>query len=517
MAEYSRLWDAVAGTPEYDDTDISELFRDMVKNGYIYETGTEFDVNATSPVSMNVQVTAGRAFIQGYWYKLDATKTLAITAADPANARIDRVVIEADITNRTVIVKMVDGTPAAIPSAPALTQTATKWQLSLAQIYVDAAVVTITDSDITEEKNDDDLCGYSIAPSQSTPTSVFDDTVYHLTGSDAGTTINHGNYPAVVSSPTKIYAIGGTTDTNQVSIFTPSTTSADGTWASGTDVTTGRYAGAAVFYDDGTQERIYYIGGWDGAITEENERYNVTDDNWTSLTNMPTPRYGLGAALLSGSIYCAGGAYSNKMEAYNIAGNSWTTKTNLPTTPINNIATSMTRCVTYGSLVYIAFTDTGSNKRFYSYNPTTDVYTALTAPAADVSSGLFVIDGYIYGLSANKIYRYSISGDSWETLNSATGINVSTTPMAGIYKNSFFQCTATTAATAWFTYIRDLSITVSKTGVAAFVNRNDSKYKLFNTVSLAGGDSIGIKVGQGLKLYVNDSTATASADIEVLL
>ena len=37
-------------------------------------------------------------------------------------------------------------------------------------------------------------------------------------------------------------------------------------------------------------------------------RYNLSQDSWTALPAMKTPRHGLGAALLNGKIYIVGGA-----------------------------------------------------------------------------------------------------------------------------------------------------------------------------------------------------------------
>lgn len=516
MAETSRFWDNIGGVPEYNDAKLSEFYRDIVRDGYVYKTGDEYNITATSPVTMTVNVASGTAFVHGYWHQLDATKNIAITAADGANPRIDRIVLEADIIGSTITVKVIDGTPGAVPVAPTLTQTATKWQLSLGQIYVDTAVVSITSSDITAEKNDDDLCGYSFAPSLATPKTVFDGIIYHLTGADAGTTVNHGAYSTVVSSPTKIYAIGGNTDTNQISIFTPSTTAANGTWASGTDMTTGRYASASCYYHDGTQGRIFVIGGsTGGAAVATNERYNITDNNWSTMASLATARYQCGATELGGYIYCMGGHSSNVMEVYNIAGNSWATKTPLPTIQKAGYTQTCT-CVGVGDLVYIAFTDNASVLRFYSYRLATDVYAVLTAPPLDIQS-MFAIDGYIYGLTGQTIYRYNITTGLWETLTTTSLLNVGISQYAGIYRNTFYKCYTSTGANGWYTYVRDLSITADKSGVAGFIARNDTKYKLFNTVSLAGGDSIAVKVGQGLKLYINDSAATATATLEILL
>ena len=59
------------------------------------------------------------------------------------------------------------------------------------------------------------------------------------------------------------------------------------------------------------------------------------ENSWTSLTPMPTPRAGIGVAVVDNKIYVIGGSYwSNYFginEMYDPATNTWTTKTSMPT------------------------------------------------------------------------------------------------------------------------------------------------------------------------------------------
>ena len=101
---------------------------------------------------MQIKLKTGSAWIYGHSYENTAERTIAVTAADPANPRIDRLVLEANFTTNIITAKMVDGTAAATPAAPALTQTAAIWQIPLAQVYVDAAVATIAVAKVTNER-----------------------------------------------------------------------------------------------------------------------------------------------------------------------------------------------------------------------------------------------------------------------------------------------------------------------------------------------------------------------------
>jgi hypothetical protein len=53
---------------------------------------------------------------------------------------------------------------------------------------------------------------------------------------------------------------------------------------------------------------IYCMGG-EGTdrVYGQNEGYDVAKDTWASYAPMPTPRHGLGAALVGDTIYVAGG------------------------------------------------------------------------------------------------------------------------------------------------------------------------------------------------------------------
>lgn len=100
---------------------------------------------AVSGTSSPVSIASGCAWVYGAWYQNDASTTLAIPT--PAtNPRIDRVVLQFGSVAQTVRIARVAGTEAASPTAPALTQTATTYQVSLAQVRITTGgVITVTD------------------------------------------------------------------------------------------------------------------------------------------------------------------------------------------------------------------------------------------------------------------------------------------------------------------------------------------------------------------------------------
>lgn len=118
-------------------------------------------VTANSPAGMSVRVAAGWAAIIGttqpnmgaYVAYNDATEVLTITAANPTNPRIDRIVATVrdayySGSNNDVIFQVIAGTPAGSPSAPATPANS----ISLATVLVGAGVTQINSGNITDTR-----------------------------------------------------------------------------------------------------------------------------------------------------------------------------------------------------------------------------------------------------------------------------------------------------------------------------------------------------------------------------
>lgn len=115
--------------------------------------------------NMSVDVDTGAALVYGKRYKSTATVNLAIAANASGNPRIDRVVavwnrqavgyagVTPNINPKTCRVAVLQGVPAGAPAAPALTQNpATVYMIPLAQVYVANGAVSITNANITSER-----------------------------------------------------------------------------------------------------------------------------------------------------------------------------------------------------------------------------------------------------------------------------------------------------------------------------------------------------------------------------
>ncbi len=159
MAQGSFIWDGNSGQGglgdcgPYSAANWAQVLKALMsgKTG-VSEVG-QLEVMETSPASKSVRIVTGRAVVRGKVYWLDADTTLTISDNTSGNPRIDRVVLEADWATQTIRLKVLEGTPAATPTAPSLTQVdGTLWQLPLAQIAVTNGFTSITSGNITDER-----------------------------------------------------------------------------------------------------------------------------------------------------------------------------------------------------------------------------------------------------------------------------------------------------------------------------------------------------------------------------
>jgi hypothetical protein len=134
------------------ETQYSELFKRLQNDGVAGDPTTNLLRVTGDSTGMNVKVAAGFAIVRGHIYQNTAQITLTITAA-ASQPRIDLVVLELDPTNNAILVKVVDGTPAATPAAPTLTQTNDAiYQLAIASVAVAANVTTISAANVTDSR-----------------------------------------------------------------------------------------------------------------------------------------------------------------------------------------------------------------------------------------------------------------------------------------------------------------------------------------------------------------------------
>ena len=156
--EHSRFFDSVNGDRVYPASSFSEFFASIIGTG-VQSLGTNLQALEV-PGTMKVEIQPGVAWINGYFYMVDADKLqLTIDGADPNDLRYDRIVLRWDLQNRELTMKVLKGIPDVNPVIPALTRTESIYEISLAKLEITAGKSYMEQSQITDERADVSLCG----------------------------------------------------------------------------------------------------------------------------------------------------------------------------------------------------------------------------------------------------------------------------------------------------------------------------------------------------------------------
>ncbi|WP_292485587.1 hypothetical protein [Methanohalobium sp.] len=165
MAQRSQIFESIDGDRIYPADQYSRQLQNLSDNGYINNLDNELVVTENTTPDLSVLVSTGGSWVEGRYYQLySSPKNLSISSNSTGDPRIDRIVVRLDNSNNQVTSEVLEGTAAADPSPPSLTRNDTVWELSLAQVYVASGTSEITNSDITDERDDQTLCGLSTHP-----------------------------------------------------------------------------------------------------------------------------------------------------------------------------------------------------------------------------------------------------------------------------------------------------------------------------------------------------------------
>lgn len=141
-----RPFDSGAGA-NVTESGYRDMERHKIRDGALAAEGLELLPFADS-TGRQVKVNTGKGFIRGHYFENNSTKTLAVTANSTGSTRIDRIVARLDAVNNRIELDVVAGTA----SAPALTQTATIWEISLGTVSVANGAGTLAASTVTDTR-----------------------------------------------------------------------------------------------------------------------------------------------------------------------------------------------------------------------------------------------------------------------------------------------------------------------------------------------------------------------------
>lgn len=143
----------------YSSADMARYFSSFVGNGVYAQPSTSLRVSAHN--GLQIRVAPGKGWINGYYYELtQEPKILTVLRGDSTWARIDRVVLRLNLTDRLIELKVIAGTPAAVPNAPDLVRDEATYDLGLATITVLSGSTVISNSQITDTRPNNSVCGW---------------------------------------------------------------------------------------------------------------------------------------------------------------------------------------------------------------------------------------------------------------------------------------------------------------------------------------------------------------------
>ena len=180
---------------------------------------------------------------------------------------------------------------------------------------------------------------------------------------------------------------------------------------------------------------IYITGGYSyntSVVADINYCYDPINDSLTTRTFLPISLYKHKAVEYNSKMYVMGGITTTTAQdvnyCYDPTTDSWSTKTTMPAARCGHtlVSTNGKLYLTGGS-TSTSYTST-AQKTHYSYDPTTDSWTTLTAMTAVRKRGHAIVVGdnihYIGGLSSSASqkthYIYSISTGTWSTGTATT-------------------------------------------------------------------------------------------------
>lgn len=128
---------------KYTSEEFLKLTCKLGDNGIVNSYGNKF---ACTSSGLTITMGTGMALIGGRFGYNESSKTFSLDAVSVGTSRIDRIVIAADIANRVFKQAVVKGIAASTPTTPALTQTATYFEIPIYKATVsNTSTVTLVD------------------------------------------------------------------------------------------------------------------------------------------------------------------------------------------------------------------------------------------------------------------------------------------------------------------------------------------------------------------------------------
>ena len=158
MAEISSFFNDLNGDREYDAEIFALYFKQFLSNG-LYHRNNVPALLVRKGAGTTTTMDPGSAYIEGYMYVNTELETFSHGLADNTNPRVDRIVLRLDrslnVRAINAVVKM--GVPAKNPLPPALERNDVVYEISLAQVRINAGVNEVYS--VVDERLDPNVAG----------------------------------------------------------------------------------------------------------------------------------------------------------------------------------------------------------------------------------------------------------------------------------------------------------------------------------------------------------------------
>lgn len=144
MADFNGLFTTTGtGYPQAEVAQMMASLSDGIVPNYENELATTLDSG------LDVETDTGFAWSRGFFFYRDAADTVTVDAATAGYNRLDRIVVEFDSGTGGGTIKVSKGTETTgTPTAPALVDTATVWEVHLAYVDITGSTInSVDDSD----------------------------------------------------------------------------------------------------------------------------------------------------------------------------------------------------------------------------------------------------------------------------------------------------------------------------------------------------------------------------------
>ena len=154
------FFNATDGKPSYNADDVNRYFEGLVSNGVYKQYESGFNVTAGGD-DMSVYVLRGKASVQYHYVISDAVETLEINPSHVTYNRYTLIVLRYNATFKTITLAAKDGELAEYPEYPELTRDNEVYEIALAAVYVPSGATKITTVNITDLRDNVNMCGWA--------------------------------------------------------------------------------------------------------------------------------------------------------------------------------------------------------------------------------------------------------------------------------------------------------------------------------------------------------------------